>query len=149
MGCCGSKKQNVADTMAQKKNPTLAGANYVENDKPWVKVQVPRKVKVNLHEHEILQMADCNDDTWACDGMNLFRTGCHNGITDYYQTKGIWGWECPDEECDFQICKACVQYSMYVEQEKTNLTHKAVAQATGKAGAHPPARTGATPTRAK
>ena len=56
------------------------------------------------------------DDQWACNGMNMFKEGCVGGITDFYQTKGIWGWRCQYEECDFDICQACVQYTLYQEK---------------------------------
>jgi hypothetical protein len=85
--------------------------------KPWLKIKVPTKVKVALHEHELHAMPNIDDDEWACNGINMFTKGCYGGITDFYQTKGIQGWRCPIDECDFDICVTCIQHSLYEERK--------------------------------
>lgn len=58
-------------------------------------------------------MTDLNDDTWMCNGIEMFPKGCYGGITDFHQTRGVAGWRCPDEDCDFDICVSCVQHTMH------------------------------------
>ena len=98
----------------------LKSSNYVEEDKPWLKIKVPKRCKIDLHEHSLTKMPNTEDDQWACNGIEVFKTGCYGGITDFYQTKGIKGWRCPIEECDFDICKTCVQYSIISIQKVKN-----------------------------
>ena len=72
-------------------------SNYGE-DMAWLKLVVPAKVKTALHEHQIVKMTDNTYDQWACNGMELYKTGCYSGITDFHQTNGIQGWTCPYNE---------------------------------------------------
>jgi hypothetical protein len=67
-----------------------------------------QRAVIKLHNHTLHKMEDINDDTWACNGIELFTTGCYGNITDFHQTAGVEGWRCPIEECDFDICKKCV-----------------------------------------
>eukprot|EP00347_Sterkiella_histriomuscorum_P016568 403352697 len=88
-----------------------------QDEEEWKNVEVPSEIKIKLHHHELIKMSDINDDTWQCNGTQLFERGCHGGITDYYQTKGVEGWRCPDEICDFDICKTCIQYTIHQDKQ--------------------------------
>ena len=116
-GCCGRPNTTIeASSQKPTKEVKLKTQTYVQDDdKPWLKVTVGPRVKMGLHEHEIFAMPDLDDDEWACNGIEIFKTGCYGGITDFHQTRGIQGWRCPIEDCDFDICKTCVQYTLYVE----------------------------------
>ena len=84
-----------------------------KDEDEWKQIEVPPEVTIKHHPHELHKMLDINDNTWACNGIELFDKGCYGGITDFYQVAGVQGWRCPDEACDFDICKACVQYTLY------------------------------------
>jgi len=59
-------------------------------------------------------------ENWMCDGKVILKGGCKSKITDFFQTKGIQGWQCmkfidkkgggteDDDECNFDICKKCL-----------------------------------------
>ena len=93
-----------------------SGPQPKEKD-PWKKIKVSKKVKISLHEHELHKNPDKEDNEWACNGIEVYEHGCKSGITDFYQTRGIRGWKCPIDECDFDICKACIQYSIYQDNK--------------------------------
>ena len=39
---------------------------------------------IKLHNHTLHKMEDIEDDSWACNGIELFKTGCYGGITDFH-----------------------------------------------------------------
>ncbi len=136
MGGCCARPTTQIETSKQKPIPQevkLKSSVYVDEDKPWLKIEVPQKIKILLHKHELEAMPNTDNDEWMCNGHVLFKTGCHSGINAYHQTMGVQGWTCPvppphpdDEGCDFDICKTCIQYVMHAERQavKQKLTIK-------------------------
>ncbi|CDW81565.1 soss complex subunit b1 [Stylonychia lemnae] len=91
--------------------------SHEEDVQPWKKIEVMQRAIIKLHDHTLHKMEDLNDDEWACNGIELFEKGCYGGITDFHQTQGVEGWKCPIEECDFDICKTCVQHTLWEEAQ--------------------------------
>ena len=120
MGGCCARPNTQIETSKQRpiQEVKLRSSAYIDDDKPWFKITVQPKTKITLHEHELFCMASTDDDAWMCNGLELFKTGCYGGINDYGQTGGVQGWSCPIEKCDFDICKTCVQYTIWAEQER-------------------------------
>ena len=112
MGCSESSNKNPDPAkMEHKGNPKM----MTSQGKEWEHLSISDKIKISVHDHQLQKMKDINDNTWKCDGSVVFKQGCYGGITDFYQTAGVQGWSCPKEECDFDICLSCVQYTKYVD----------------------------------
>lgn len=71
-----------------------------------------------MHEHELEKFDNNEDDDWVCNGSAMFKEGCFGGINNFGLSKGVWGWKCPDPECDFDICITCIQHSLYESPKK-------------------------------
>ena len=82
MGCGNSAPKQTTDIVEQKKDVKLVTDPYADED--WSKIEVPLRVKLLLHEHELVKDPNKEDDTWACDGMHQYKTGCYSGITDFH-----------------------------------------------------------------
>ena len=55
MGACCSRPTTQTETVPQKnvKDLKLQSVNYAEEKEPWKQINVPKKVKIGLHEHEL------------------------------------------------------------------------------------------------
>jgi len=63
---------------------------------------------VHNHDHELTERVIVNDG-WNC--SQLKNAGkCFSGLTGFYQSDGLRGWECRD--CDFDICEKCIQVDL-------------------------------------
>lgn len=72
-------------------------------------------------EEVLLQLNDEDKEKlyWNCDGTELFPDGCKSGIKEWGLYPEIQVWGChqlgatEDENCDIDLCKACVQWTLY------------------------------------
>lgn len=60
-----------------------------KDEEEWKQIEVPPEVTIKYHHHELHRMLDTNDNTWACNGIELFEKGCYGGITDFFQVTGV------------------------------------------------------------
>jgi len=60
-------------------------------------------VKKHPWHNHVLVLCE-SDNGWVCDGMKQ-PGGCHSGITNFHQTKGILRYRCKD--CDYDLCQLC------------------------------------------
>eukprot|EP00347_Sterkiella_histriomuscorum_P019473 403341501 len=83
--------------------------------RPWVTLKIPpTNITLSQHHHNFPK-EEVRDSGWKCNGPDIFPQGCFSGITDFYQTKEIPGYNCSDKSCDFDLCHNCVQYSVYCD----------------------------------
>ncbi len=73
--CCSSHNTQQSEVVKQKniKELKLQSTNYAEDKEPWKKIPVPNRVKISVHEHELLKMPSNQDPDWACNSMQMLK----------------------------------------------------------------------------
>ena len=75
-------------------------------------IKVPENHTVRSHKCSLKKRAHLSSG-WRCDTLKGAKK-CFSGITDFYQTANIEGWQCGP--CDFDLCVKCMKVDILVMQ---------------------------------
>ena len=64
-----------------------------------------------------------DDGKWMCNGTE-FMGGCKSGQQEFGFHEGTEGWQCPDRDCDFDICDMCIRWVLHCEKNSLEIKWK-------------------------
>ena len=86
----------------------------IKDDKPYANITLPEGEDIKVSTHKCGMWGPAIRETgWGCDGRTFFPFACLGGITDFYQTSSVQGYNC--KSCGFDFCGDCMKYSLYAD----------------------------------